>query len=80
MARPHVTIGQGVKVFRGPKYGREDGTVTAVDDESGIIDALLVKSGESVNGVKYKTDIGPEMKEAYWTELPLGYRPGSEGH
>jgi len=80
MERPRVTLGQGVKVFRGPDYGREDGVVIAFDNQTGIIDAFLIKSRESVSGVKYKTDIGSEMKEVYWTELPLGYRPGSEGH
>ena len=78
MARPQISVGQGIKVYRAPTFGRADGIVLEYASNTGTVTARLVKSKVVVSGLKYRTDAAEG--EDYWVELPDGYDPGSEGH
>lgn len=81
-SRPILNRDDGVKIYRGPGYGREDAVITRIDNGTGVIDAVTVKKGDVVTGLIYYLDLGdsPTPTTDYWVELPAGYVPGSQGH
>lgn len=71
-----VKVGDYVKVYEPPAFGRADAVVTRVNDD-GTIEARILADGAEVSGLVYKTKAGdgPTPVYAYWTELPEGWVP-----
>jgi hypothetical protein len=78
MARPPIQVGDGVKVYIWPVCGREDATCTQINNQSGVASARTVQTNKLYRNLPYWSD--GNDGESYWTELPPGYVPGSEGH
>ncbi len=75
-----VAIGQGVKVYLAPHFGRQDAVVVrVVDGGKQVINAKIVRTGRIARDLVYKTSL-LAGERGYWIELPDGYVPGSEGH
>jgi len=70
-------VGQGVKVYVAPDFGRQDAVVVAVYADD-VIDARAVKSGELIQSVV--PAIRGDDVLSYWAPLPEDFIPGSEGH
>lgn len=80
MTRPtDIAVGRGVKIYRAPEYSREDARCIAVDNATGIINARTVKSPKTHRNIPHRDD-SVDASPAYWTELPVEYEPGSDGH
>jgi hypothetical protein len=79
---PTVNVGDGVKVYLYPEFGRQDASVTRVH-KLGVINCRTIKDNQDhVNIDHFNIAFAdPELEpESYWVELPAGYVPGSEGH
>jgi len=77
--RPNIAVGDGVKVYiRTNGYKREDATCTAINNAAGICDARTVIGNRLFRNLPWFN--AANEGESYWTELPPGYVPGSEGH
>ncbi len=74
-----MKLGDGVKIYQSPTYGREDATITQIDNATGIIRARTAKTSRVINNVVH-VDNSNNTTAVYWNQLPSGYVPGSEGH
>lgn len=77
--RPSINVGDGVKVYdRTNGYVREDAICEKINNGAGICDARTVKRNILYRNLPWYN--AANEGESYWTELPIGYVPGSGGH
>jgi hypothetical protein len=75
MALPPFKVGDHVKIYRSPVYGREDATcISIVNATTGVINARILKGGPVVSNIVYR-DSSTDTSPAYWTDLPTGWLP-----
>lgn len=77
--RPTLAVGDGVKVYLAPGFFRRDAVLTQINNNNGNARARTVQSGTLTSVIRHRNDVLDD-EEPYWTELPIGYVAGSEGH
>lgn len=68
-----LAAGQFIKIYRSPRFGRENATIVRVNNSTGILDVRLLSENTRINSIKWRQD-GTEG-ETYWTELPPSWTP-----
>ena len=73
LVRPTLAVGDNIKIYRSPIYGRENARVTAINNSTGVAEVRTLAGNVRITSIRWRQ--AAVDGQIYWTELPAGWAP-----